>query len=84
MGNSADHLTEAGARTAARPGRHRVPSPRSWLTSRAWWTDAGERAIRAAAGGALGVLVGDELAILRADLRLAASAAAGADLVSRC
>nr|WP_191910009.1 holin [Microbispora cellulosiformans] len=63
-------------------GRHRrppaapaAPARGGWLLSRAWWADAAERAVRAAAGGALGVLAGKQTQVLpAADWRLAAQA----------
>lgn len=63
-------------------GQHRASSPR-WLLSGDWWLDALERAARAAAGGALGVLSADQLAVIPgADWRLALVAAGGAAVVS--
>ncbi|MEZ0073638.1 holin [Planotetraspora sp. GP83] len=58
-------------------GRHRhPPGGGGWLLSRAWWVDAVERAARAAAGGALGVLAGKQLSVVPfADWRTAAAAA---------
>lgn len=60
-------------------GRRRRPR----LASRAFWTDAVERSLRAAAGGALSVLVASETTVVPdADWRLAAGAASASAVVS--
>ncbi|MFI7467392.1 holin [Nonomuraea sp. NPDC049646] len=62
---------------------HRRAGPPRRLASIEFWTDAVERAVRAAAGGALTVLAGKELTIVpAADWRLAAGAASASAMVS--